>query len=83
MGGALQGVTMCAFQRKPMTPNAAEYNYQQQQHTSIRVNPRAELDEEVAMLGTSVSNLTFMARSINEEVKVQGTLIAQLVRVCG
>ena len=73
---------MCAFQRRTGAPNGADYNgqYQQQQHTSIRVDPRAELDEEVAMLGSSVSNLKFMARSINEEVKAQGTLIAQLVR---
>ena len=72
---------MCAFQRRTGAPNAADYSpyHQQQQHTSIRVDPRAELDEEVAMLGSSVSNLKFMARSINEEVKAQGTLIAQLV----
>ena len=47
----------------------------------IRIDPRGELDDQVAMLGQSVSSLKHMARSINEEVNVQNNIIAQLVRI--
>ena len=70
---------MCAFQR-PNASSSSSGAYSPQ-HMSIRVDPRAELDEQVETLGRSVRSLKFMATSISEEAALQGTILAQLVRL--